>query len=254
MAVLLLVACAPQVSQSPVPTLTLISVTETPTSVPVTALPTATFPSLLSPEDVVTPTSERIEVAIPIEAQGIVELSIIHLAEQLEIQPGSIELVEVDAATWRNADLGCGDGRVTPSDDLLVDGFYLTLAYAGRFYGYHTDSDTVVRQCGNGQSSNSINVEFLLERDPIAAELVLLAQSQLARQLDLATQRVRVIDVMPYIWPDGSLGCPLEDQAYTRVDTPGYRILLEAGDDQYLFHSDSERLLPCDLTDEVLPG
>ncbi|MBZ0294432.1 MAG: hypothetical protein K8L99_17850 [Anaerolineae bacterium] len=248
-----LASCGAGVTPSPVPTLTLISVTETPTPVPVTMPPSATSPSLLSPGDIVTPTTASAGVLIPEDARGVVELSIADLAAQLEVQPTAIELVRLGSAVWSSADLGCGDGRATPTNDLTIGGFRLTLAYEGDFYEYHTNLHTAVRQCDDEQSVTGRNEALLIERDPVAAELVLLAQSQLARQLDLATQRIRIVDITSYTWPDSSLGCPLEDQTYTTIDIPGYRILLEAGDNTYLFHSDSEQLLPCDLADEVLP-
>ena len=33
-------------------------------------------------------------------------------------------------------------------------------------------------------------------------------------------------------WPDGSLGCPAPGMLYTQVITPGYRVVIEAGDEQ----------------------
>jgi hypothetical protein len=92
-----------------------------------------------------------------------------------------------------------------------------------------------------------------LESDPIAADLASLAQRRVAAQLDLPTSRIRVIDVTPYTWTDTSLGCPLSGQTYQPVDVIGYRIVLEVGDDTYIFHSDTEQLIACAAEDEVLP-
>jgi hypothetical protein len=39
-------------------------------------------------------------------------------------------------------------------------------------------------------------------------------------------------------WPDGSLGNPQPDMAYTQAITPGFKILLAAGGQQYEYHTD----------------
>jgi hypothetical protein len=89
--------------------------------------------------------------------------------------------------------------------------------------------------------------------DPIAAELVTLAQRRIAQELDLPVRRVRLVEVIPVIWQDSSLGCPQPGQEYTSVNVDGYRIIIAAGSEEYIFHSDTERVTPCDAGDERLP-
>jgi len=82
---------------------------------------------------------------------------------------------------------------------------------------------------------------------------VFIAQRLVAEQTGLPTRRVQTISVEAYTWRDSSLGCPLPNQLVTEVETPGYRILLQAGDSEYLFHTDIDRVLACDPTNEILP-
>ncbi|MBC6934950.1 MAG: hypothetical protein DWB42_03840 [Chloroflexi bacterium] len=91
------------------------------------------------------------------------------------------------------------------------------------------------------------------ESDPVAAELVQLAQRRLGDILDLPTRRIRVVEVRPVRWPDSSLGCPLPGQTYTAVQIDGYRIVLLAGEREYIFHTDFDHALPCDAANEQLP-
>jgi len=52
-------------------------------------------------------------------------------------------------------------------------------------------------------------------------------------------------------WPDASLGCPERGKSYIQVITPGYRIVLQAGAQQYEFHSGADagsRLARCSGT------
>lgn len=165
---LLLAGCGAGEAATPLPTLTLIPVTVTPTVRPVTPTPSATASTLLNPADVLT--------RLPTAAS------------------------EPDAEAE-------GD-----------------------------------------------EVEAVLDSDPIAAQLVALAQARLARQLDLATQRVRLVELTAYTWTESSLGCPLDGQTYGQVNIPGYRIVLAvAEDDEYIFHTDSTQLIACEPANEVLP-
>jgi hypothetical protein len=95
--------------------------------------------------------------------------------------------------------------------------------------------------------------EVTAEDDPVAADLVRLAQRRLGDDLDMPTRRIRVIEVRPVRWLESSLGCPLPDQTYTTLEIDGYRIVLAAGDTEYIFHTDFDRVMPCDPENEQLP-
>ncbi|MCK6578572.1 MAG: hypothetical protein L6Q98_10760 [Anaerolineae bacterium] len=93
----------------------------------------------------------------------------------------------------------------------------------------------------------------LIERDPIAAELVGLAQAAVARETDLPIRRIQLEAIQAVVWTDSGLNCPLPDAAYTPMQIDGYRILLRAGDAEYLFHTDIDRIMSCDPENERLP-
>lgn len=89
--------------------------------------------------------------------------------------------------------------------------------------------------------------------DPVAADLVVLARRRIAQELDLPERSVHLVEVTPFVWTESSLGCPQPGQKYVPVEVDGYRLVLSVGDKQYIFHSDSERLSPCDAKYEHLP-
>lgn len=89
--------------------------------------------------------------------------------------------------------------------------------------------------------------------DPIAAEMVVLAQRRLGQELDLPTRRIRLVNITPITWPDTSLGCPMSGIEYESTPIDGYRLVLAAGENEYIFHSDFDRLVPCAANSEVLP-
>lgn len=45
------------------------------------------------------------------------------------------------------------------------------------------------------------------------------------------------------VWPDASLGCPQEGQFYAQVETPGYRVVVAAGDQRVEYHTDESGIV-----------
>ena len=76
---------------------------------------------------------------------------------------------------------------------------------------------------------------------------VLLAQTHLADALGCGVQEFSVTNVEDVEWSDSSLGCPQPDMMYMQVITPGSRITLERGGQQYVVHTDrGHRAVRCD--------
>jgi hypothetical protein len=187
--------------------------------------------------------------SLPAQAEPLLRRVLAHLAERLEVPESDIELVRVQTAVWTTLDLNCGDPNLPAIANLEIDGFRFTLRVAGQVYEYHTDLRSAVHACEGGGRS----LALLLETDPVAADMVALAQRRLAERLQLAVRRIRVVDIAPYTWVDSSLGCPQPNVAYPPIVIEGYRIVLSAGDQEYIFHTDSTQLIPCEPANERLP-
>ena len=93
----------------------------------------------------------------------------------------------------------------------------------------------------------------LVAQDPVAAELVGIAQRLVADNLDLPIRRIRLVDARAVVWTDSALNCPLPEGEAVQQETDGYRIVLGAGDQEFLFHTDVDRVVPCDIANEHLP-
>jgi hypothetical protein len=52
-----------------------------------------------------------------------------------------------------------------------------------------------------------------------------------ALELEVAPETIRVVNVQPTKWPSSALGCPKSGENYLPVITPGYVVMLEAGED-----------------------
>lgn len=64
------------------------------------------------------------------------------------------------------------------------------------------------------------------------------AQKELATRLGIPAADIRLVTAEPVDWPDTSLGCPQPGMAYAQVITPGFRLVLAAGQAIYEYHSD----------------
>jgi hypothetical protein len=79
------------------------------------------------------------------------------------------------------------------------------------------------------------------EVSPGVQDLVDLAVADLAERLTIEVDRIEVVEVRSMVWPDGSLGCPEPDVAYTQVQREGLLIRLRAGQRVYRYHSGTGR-------------
>ncbi len=69
-------------------------------------------------------------------------------------------------------------------------------------------------------------------------QVVAAAKAYLANELDIASDDITAVVIEPVQWSDASLGCPEPGKAYAQVITPGYRIVLKAGQKEYELHTD----------------
>ena len=73
---------------------------------------------------------------------------------------------------------------------------------------------------------------------PGSEQAVAAAIEDLAGQSGIAaTGEITVQSVEPVEWHDASLGCPQEGMMYAQVITPGFLVILEAGGEQYEYHT-----------------
>ncbi|MFN8376509.1 MAG: hypothetical protein U0694_27020 [Anaerolineae bacterium] len=244
---LAIAACSAPAPTATAPTQVLIPAP--PTSTAVTATPSETPPPILAPGDIVNPEATPIAE----DLQPIVQQIIDDLASSIDVDTESIQVVRLESAFWMTDELGCGAQSTQASE--RGEGYQIILFANNTFYEYHTAGSERYLRCEtiDPTAAATLAVGILLEVDPVAAELVLLAQQRVAAELDLPLRRIRAVDVRQIRWTDSSLGCPQPDQSYTQVITEGYRIVVSAGDQEYIFHSDFDRLLLCDPEREQLP-
>jgi len=63
------------------------------------------------------------------------------------------------------------------------------------------------------------------------------AKADLAQRLSVSASEVILVSSRSVVWSNGSLGCPEPGMAYAEVLTPGYLVVLKAGEREYEYHS-----------------
>jgi len=222
-----------------VPTLVLIPSTITSTPLPIP--PSPTTGTLVAPSDL--ETSTPLEETLSTDSQSqLVTLAIEDLTTRVNVSVSEIQIGYTEAVRWRSNQLDCG--RATPAANLRIAGYRIVLLVDEKVYEYY-GANTEVHLC---QQSDLLDVStsVLLRIDPVAAELVGLAKRRLAQELGLPEAEIQAVEVSPVSWEDSSLGCPVEGQTYSLIVTDGYRIIMQAGDDQFIFHTTFDGITLCE--------
>lgn len=166
----------------------------------------------------------------------VVNLAIAALAAERGVPAAAIELVRVEPREWPNTGLGCPEpGRAYL--DVITPGYAITLRVrgGGETYEYHSDEARMVVRCqGGGEATPSPRRTPMTNLPPAARTAI----AALANELGLRQDEISVASADEAEWSDSSLGCPEPGRAYLQVITPGYRIVLVARGQQYVYHTD----------------
>lgn len=251
---LLLAACAPEATAVPPPTQTLIPSTATP--VPTLRTPTHTPTPLPAPADILPTATPRIwQPLVPAETRLDTDLTqriVSDLATMLALDEEAVQVGQVETWYSANFDIRLGGACGSPPLRLVqaIPGFRYTLLVGRNTHTYVTRGAAQFLRC---PQIAVLQGDLLLQADPVAAEMAALAQRQVAQQVDLSTRRITLQEIHPYTWPDTSLGCPLPDVAYDQAAIDGYRLVLAAAGERFIFHTDAVTLYPCPAEREQLP-
>jgi len=246
---LLVLGCAPtptpvKVQPEILPTRTPSTPTSTmtPAAIPTataTKIPLETLTALLpTPIPTLVVTAEP-EVNLMTEEEALA-LAKKTLAEKLGVDEEEIEVRFLTRVNWPDTSLGCPQKGMVYAQ-VIIPGYRVQLLVGDRAYSVHVgDGRAIV--CERGQ-------EATLPKglDPKAIfRLVELARKDLAERLGIPIEDVKPIGGNIMTWPDTSLGCPQPGVTYEQVETPGYKLVLEAQGQTYTYHTDHERVVLCE--------
>jgi hypothetical protein len=76
--------------------------------------------------------------------------------------------------------------------------------------------------------------------EPGLQELITNVKADLAGRLSIPLEEITLIEFTAVEWSDSSLDCPEPGMSYLQVITPGYRIILQANNSFYGYHSNRD--------------
>ena len=180
------------------------------------------------------------------------------LAKKLSISVEQIKLINTEPVAWPDANLGCRQSDVVDNQSPIF-GFRVILEADGKLYEYHTDLNQSVVLC---EQVLDESIEAPLpeissppsEESPIFGQQVEQAKADLAQRLGVDLGSITVVRTVDVTWPDGSLGCPQPDMAYTQVLVDGSFIQLSVQGRTYNYHSGRGGTpVLCQSKNEILP-
>ena len=162
------------------------------------------------------------------QAQSLSDRASQDLAQRLSLTLNDIHVTSVAPVIWPDASLGCPQPGMMYAQ-MQTPGFLIKLNANDKEYEYHTDKGENMVDCENGvpAASGAPGVDALVEK----------AKQDLAGRLSLPVAGISLVESASVTWPDSSIGCPAPDMMYAQILTPGYRIILSAGDKHYEYHT-----------------
>lgn len=159
------------------------------------------------------------------------------LGRELGIDVRRIAVAEAGVAEWRDGSLGCPRPGMFYTQ-ALVSGYRILLSVASATYELHVAGDRAVR-C-DGAASKSVDAEVTVA----GVRMAKLARQDLARLLNADASDVAIESIRPVRWPDANLPCPESTDAFT-ADASGFVIRLSAKGQEFAYHADYDRVVPC---------
>jgi hypothetical protein len=163
--------------------------------------------------------------ASPVATQQIpaVQSALEEASIELGVPQAQLTVTSVKATDWPDACLGLA----APQEvcvQVVTHGYQIILSNQGKQIEIHTDS--------TGQSVQMVGAETNLPAGAVRA------QQLLAEALDLDSSQVKVVSATAVNWSDACLEVQTTGTTCAQVQTPGYRVTLEAQGKSYEYHTD----------------
>jgi hypothetical protein len=186
----------------------------------------------------------------PVDRPPAQRAALAALAAQLGLSVDQISVVSSEAVTWNDGCLGvvrmgvmCIQGQ--------VPGFRIVLQANGKTYEYHTNQDgsalvdatgtppgATQEPAGTPTTEPAGSPTAEPTHIPVDIPPVQRAAIEAAIQaLGLPAEQVKLVSIEPVDWPDGCLGVVHMGMMCIKGPVPGFRIVLQANDKQYEFHT-----------------
>ncbi len=171
-----------------------------------------------------------------------VALAVDTLSRKLSVAKDDIRVVHVSSVEWPDTSLGCPQPGLHYAQ-VLTPGSLVLLQSNNKAYRVHVGAGRalVCERPYRGvvqrppQALSGLPIELLGQA----------AREDLAERLDVPLEEIAVEETESVTWPDSSLGCPTPGHGYLPIKVHGLRLTLSYSRQQFRYHSDRQRILPC---------
>jgi hypothetical protein len=161
------------------------------------------------------------------------------------VEEAEYQLAAREEAQWSDSSLGCPRPGLSYMQ-VITQGEVLRFTGPRGSYEVHVSSNGAVlcapRVLGTPKGLRNARTRNL---DKVVDD----AREDLHAKLGVETKDVRLIGMTPTDWPDSSLGCP-GVTADLHEPVTGYKLLLSARGQQYIYHTDLQRTFACPPIEE----
>ncbi len=155
-----------------------------------------------------------------IQPPAVVLLARQALADELGLGPERITISKIESARWEDTclELPASGESCQPAE---IDGYRVEMTVSGQTYVFHTDLQDAFRRAPRSEWSQP----------------ALQSQRLLAGLLGYDPDSIQILSEQPATFGDACLGIHIAEIACAQLRTPGMIITLQAGEEQYIFHS-----------------
>jgi hypothetical protein len=177
-----------------------------------------------------------------IDKDAAVQVAVETLGEKLSVDPDSVNIVHVSIMDWSDSSLGCPRPGVEYLQ-VVTRGAVVMLQAEKKPYRVHVAKDRAI-VC-DVPTRDSLAVGSRQPAGMVMRDVMQVATADLARRLNVEQSEVTVTNVQSTTWPDDSLGCAVPRDAEAQEKVEGFKITLEYAGQDYSYHTDQQRAIPC---------
>lgn len=156
------------------------------------------------------------------------------LAQRANVPAADIKVVSVEGMDWPDTSLGAPQPGMMYAQ-VITPGYKVVLQAGERRYEYHTDmNQRAVLASLDGAKVTQAEAAPPNQPAP-PPQSVQQCSDDLAKRLGIASDQVKLARCKDVSFPDAALGLPQPGMMYAQVITPGYIVILEAKNAQYLY-------------------
>ena len=162
------------------------------------------------------------------------------IATQVRLAPEAIEVISVEAKTWNDSSLGCGQPG-TMAMQVLTPGYIVHLRAQNKSHRVHVagnqaivcDRPLLMRKPGGATRARGVDTMMQQTRE------------DLAQQLGVDPARIRIAGMKPQQWNDSAMECPVAGQTVQPGPLQGYKLSLRYQGRIYTYHTDMVNVRAC---------